>query len=506
MRTKKAMLNFIYDALPQIIISLIGFVRIKVILDILGNDTLGIYQLFGQLLAYVSLADLGLTTAIIFSLYDPIFHKNHKKINAILNGSRKVFNIIFIIMLAIGTILTFNITIFIKETTLNVIFIRTCFFVMMLSSILPYLIVPYASLFDSEQNKYRYLKYTQALSIIRVVLEVVAIVIFKNLLFIIIMSIVFVSLQNIIIIYLCKKDHKWLSLEEKEDYTFVKKTKELLPHKIGMLIANNIDVVIISTVLGLTEVVAYTSYMYIVNTLTMILSKINSSTTSGIGNLIVENKGKKNNKLFNTFIEYNAFVFFLASIICIPLYSVMSQFVGIVYGNIYVLNNYTLLLFVFLVFYSIIRNNLNIFANAAGLFKETLICVFIEIIINLSLSLVLVHYIGISGVLLATALSLLISEYLIKPFILNKHIFKDKIIKYYLENFIYIIYIIGMGYIVNKVTLLISINNLLIWFIWGILITLVNFLITLIYYYFILRKREFIVRTLCIIRGKKYEI
>ena len=131
---------------------------------------------------------------------------------------------------------------------------------------------------------------------------------------------------------------------------------------------------------------------------------------------------------------------------------------------------------------------------------------FIEIIINLSLSLVLVHYIGISGVLLATALSLLISEYLIKPFILNKHIFKDKIIKYYLENFIYIIYIIGMGYIVNKVTLLISINNLLIWFIWGISITLVNFLITLIYYYFILRKREFIVRTLCIIRGKKYEV
>ena len=130
MRTKKAMLNFIYDALPQILISLIGFIRIKVILDILGNDTLGIYQLFGQLLAYVSLADLGLTTAVIYSLYEPIFHKDHKRINSILSGTKKVFNYIFIIMLIIGTVLTFNITVFIKETTLNVTFIRLCFFFM----------------------------------------------------------------------------------------------------------------------------------------------------------------------------------------------------------------------------------------------------------------------------------------------------------------------------------------------------------------------------------------
>ena len=506
MRTKKAMLNFIYDALPQILISLIGFIRIKVILDILGNDTLGIYQLFGQLLAYVSLADLGLTTAVIYSLYEPIFHKDHKRINAILSGTKKVFNYIFIIMLIIGTVLTFNITVFIKETTLNVTFIKLCFFIMMISSILPYVIVPYASLFDSEQNKYRYLKYTQILSIIRVVLEVVFVLLFKSLLFILIMSIAFVSLQNIIIIYLCKKDHKWLSLNEEKDYSFVKKTKALIPHRIGVLIANNIDVVIISTVLGLTEVVAYTSYMYIVNTLTMIISKINPSTQSGIGNLIVENKGKKNKKVFETFIEYNAFVFFLATLVCVPLYSVMSQFVGLVYGSKYVLDTITVLLFIFLVFYSIIRNNLNIYTNAAGLFKETIICVILEIVINLSLSLVLVHYIGITGVLLATTIAYIVSEYLIKPFILNKHVFNDNIGKYYKDSFIYVIYIVLFGFLFSKLTSLIYIKNIFIWFAWGVLITLINFIFAFIYYYFILKKRDFIDRTIYIIKGKKNEI
>ena len=60
MRTKKAILNFIYDALPQLIISLLGFFRFKLILSNMGEDVLGVYQLFGQLIAYITFVDFGL--------------------------------------------------------------------------------------------------------------------------------------------------------------------------------------------------------------------------------------------------------------------------------------------------------------------------------------------------------------------------------------------------------------------------------------------------------------
>lgn len=500
MRTKKAILNFIFDAMPQLLISLIGFIRIKVILDVLGNDTLGIYQLFAQLLAYVSLAELGITTALAFSLYGPIFKNDHKRINALLSGSRKVFNYIFLIMLGIGIILTLNINIFIKDTVLDYNFIHVCFLLMLIGSILSYLIVPYTTLFDSEQNKYKYLRYTQCLSLIRAILEVIVIIVFKNLLMILIMTILFVALQNIVVIYLCKKEHPWLSLNEEKDYGFVKKTKELIPHKVGVLVANNIDVVIISAVLGLKEVVSYTSYMYIVNTLITTFSKINPSTQSGIGNLIIENDGKKNNKLYDTFIEYNAFVFFLATLICVPLFCVMTQFISLMYGSGYTLNTITLFLFVFIVFYSIIRNNLHIYTNAAGLFKETQICVFIEIVMNLSLSLILVHYIGITGVLLATAISYIVSEFLIKPSLLNKHIFKNKISKYYTDSLIYAIFAIIIGFGFHYVIGYIHINNLFMWFICGVVITLINALFTFVYYYYILKRRNFIDRIIKMIR------
>ena len=94
MRTKKVILNFLYDALPQLIISLLGFLRFKFILSNIGEDVLGVYQLFGQLLAYITFVDFGLTSAVCYSLYKPIASGDEKKINGILSGAKHVFNII----------------------------------------------------------------------------------------------------------------------------------------------------------------------------------------------------------------------------------------------------------------------------------------------------------------------------------------------------------------------------------------------------------------------------
>lgn len=502
MRTKKAALNFIYDAFPQIVISLIGFFRIKLMLDVMGNDTLGIYQLFGQLLAYVSFAELGFSNAISFSLYKPIQKKDHRKMNGILSASKFVFNIIFLVMLCAGLILTFNIGFFIKETTLAMPFIEFCFFLMLISNILTYLVAPHTILFDSEQNKYMYAKHTQFLMMIKALSELVVIVVFKSLVVMLLVDIAFSLLQNILIIYLSKKQHKWIDLKQKKNFEFWKKTKEFIPHKIGSLIAYNIDVIIISKVLGLTEVVAYSSYMYIINTLVNIISKISNASLPGIGNLLITDS----DKAYKSFLEYNSFVFYLATIICVPLYCVISQFVAICYGTQYVLSNFTVILLIFIVFYSIIRNVLLTFTNAKGLFKETLVCVYLEIAINLSLSLILVNYLGISGVILATAIAYIVSEFLLKPSILNKNIFHSNISKYYLNCFKYVLYVVPASYLFHLIVSQFAISNLLTWFICGLVIFITNFALVSCYYYFVLHETDFFERIKKLLGRGKNEI
>lgn len=478
MRTKKAILNFVYDALPQFIISLLGFLRFKFILSYIGEDVLGVYQLFGQLLAYITFVDFGLTSAVCYSLYKPIAIKDQEKINSILSGAKYVFNIITVIMFIIGIALTLGIGFFIKETSLSLGFIQICFFLMVISNVITYFVASHTILFDAEQNKYQYIRYTQILLLVKAILEIIFIIIFKNILSILILGVIVSIIQNIIIVCISKKKHKNLNLNCERDMSFWQKTKELIPHKIGTLVANNIDVLIISKFIGLAQVVTYTSYMYIINTLVTIFSKMTTASYAGIGNLLVVDK----EKAYDKFLEYNSFVFFLATLISVPLYFAISPFVSLFYGNEYVVDSITRLLFVFLVFYSIIRTVFNIFVTAAGLFKETLICVFLEIIINLGLSLILINYMGIMGVILATGIAYIVSEYIIKPSILNKNLFHNKISIYYKDCFIYVIILIINLFIFHILGNYVTLNNFVSWFIFSSLVFILNFFITFIYY------------------------
>ena len=95
------------------------------------------------------------------------------------------------------------------------------------------------------------------------------------------------------------------------------------------------------------------------------------------------------------------------------------------------------------------------------------------------LSLVLVNIIGIPGVLLATAFSVLISEYILKTKVVHKCIFRKSSKDYFIKNIkffiVFILDFIGSYYLIN----MFSINSLLKWLIFYILFTIINSLMIL---------------------------
>lgn len=489
MRTRNSIYNLLSDILPQILIIIISFFRVKIFLEYMGSDNLGVYQLYGQILSYLSLAELGLTSAAMYYLYKPISEKNYKKINAILSGVKKTFQYILIVMFIIGIVLSLNISFFFKDSNFTNTFLMITFIIAFLTNILGYFTTPYVVMFDSSQEKYKYVLHTQVLLIIRHLLQIVLIIIFKKLIVILIVELLFATLQNVIIRILFKKHYPKVEFTKEKDYCFWNKTKELIPHKIGTLVANNIDVIIISKCLGLTSVVIYNCYYYFIYNISILINRIGSATLASVGNLLVTDKKKS----YSIFLEYNSMLFFLATIICVPLAIVVSSFVGLWYGYDMVVNNFTTILFVLILFYSIIRIVLNTFVGAMALYKETLICTCTEIIINLTVSLILVNKIGIAGLLIGTLLSMIISEYLIKPYVLNKKIFNSNIFVYYLDCLKYFIFACVCYVLFYLVFMNININNLLVWFIVGVLVFIINFVVTIVYYKLI-NKLDFLSR------------
>ena len=474
MRTKKVFLNLLSEVLPQLIIAVISFVRVKIFLSYIGDEILGVYQLFGQVLAYLSLAELGLTDAAMYFLYKLLYEKKNKEISALISGVKKSFNYVMMAMLVIGFAASFLVPHLIAENTLTNPFIISCFILTLFVNVLGYFSTTYTVLFNADQNKYKYSFYTQGLLILRNIADIVVIIVLRNLYAVLAVEIIFTLLQNLVMKILFKKNYPNLSVNEKPNYVFWSKTKSLIPHKIGGLIAYNIDVILVSKILGLGHVVIYNAYYAITYVISNIIGKFSSSTIASVGNLLVAEP----KKAYSVFLEYNDMLFFIANIICVPLAVFFTPFISLWYGPNYTVGDITMYLFVFNLLYGIIRIILNVYSSAAALYKETLVCTYLEAAINLVVSLVLIlNGFGITGLLIGTASSMLISEFMIKPFILNKHIFKSSIFKYYRDSIMFFIMIIISIALFKFVMSYIAIPNLILWFIYGIIIFVLNFVL-----------------------------
>lgn len=480
MKTKRSFLNFITDVIPLIIVSILGIFKLKLFIQVLGNDTLGLYQLFNQIMVYIALVDGGLTSAVLYSLYKPNVKKDNEKMNQILVASKKAFDKIGLIIFVIAFIVSFFIKFFIKDCTFGMGYLMVVFLLFSLSNIVSYFFVPYQVLLEVKEKKYLSNLSLQIGQIVLSILEIIMLLSGFSFISILILHAIIKLLSNLVIALICKKSFPEITYKSnKPDFTFTKQLRDLMVHKINGLIGSNIDILIISKIMGLGSVAIYSVYNYIINMIKNILGKISSSIVAIIGN-----KNEEDNKrIYAIYRELNSMLFLIAIVICIPLILAINGFIDIWYEGTIATTNLTALSFCLLLFVFIIKLSTTTFVTSTGLFKETKKCAITDMSINLVLSLVLVNYLGIAGVLLATVISTFISEYIMKTIILFKKIFKKSFKEYFLGNIKYFIIAIAdfvMGYLlISQFT----INNIFLWFGVFSIFTILNLLLIVSIFY-----------------------
>ena len=275
MKTKKTLLNFITDVVPLIIISILGIYKMKLFINVLGDETLGLYQLFSQVIVYVALVDGGLSNAVLFSLYKPNAEGDKKKFNALLAGSLKCFSLIGIAIFGIALLASFFVPFLIKDCSFNYWYIILTFLLFALSSVIGYFFVPYNCLLEVKEKKYIYNLTSQIGQIVLSTCEIIMLLCGVKFEFILLMHSVVKLLSYLVEMYICKKKFPDIKLrQEQKDFSFKKHINSLIFHKINGLVGSNIDTLIISSFMGLKAVAIYSTYNYIVNMLKNILGKI----------------------------------------------------------------------------------------------------------------------------------------------------------------------------------------------------------------------------------------
>lgn len=477
MRIKSIILNFVSDVLPQIIIAIISLFRTKIFLFNLGMDVTGLYQYFGQVMTYLALMDGGLSSAINCRLYKPIAEKNYKKINQILSAANVIFIFVAVLILIVGFAVSYFIPSMINNNPFSLGYIQMAFMIYLISNVFNYLTVAQKSLFESDQRKYIVNCVFQPVIIVRSLVEIGVLLIGGDLFAILMIQAVFGLLSNILIMILCKRQYSFLNLRSKiKDFSMVKDVSNLMIYKIGSLITYNIDVIIIASKLGLAASALYSAYLLIMDNLTNIIGKLVGATMASIGDILARSKEKAK----CIFDEFNSFCFLLIAMISTPLLLVLNNFLTIWYEGKYETTFIISLFFVLNFSYYIAEIPLRVYTNAAGLFKETRFCPLIEATVNLILSLFLVQYMGIPGVLCATFISYILGNYLLKPRIIFHSVFKQRCIAYYVKNLGFIVMIAINFFVLNFIYQAFSVQSLTTWFLSSFLIFGVNSIVVII--------------------------
>ena len=104
-RTKNATRNMWMGMINKVVVLVLPFFVRTAFIYSLGSEYLGLNSLFSSILTVLNITELGFSSAVVFSMYEPIAKDDDDRICALLNYYRKIYRIIGTIILAGGIII-----------------------------------------------------------------------------------------------------------------------------------------------------------------------------------------------------------------------------------------------------------------------------------------------------------------------------------------------------------------------------------------------------------------
>lgn len=428
-RTKKSLLNSGISLTFQILNILIQFVSRKVFLEYLGTEILGLNTAVQNLLQFLNLAELGIGTAISFTLFKPLAENNKQEISEIIDLQGKIYKRIALFLLLGSAILMCFFPSIFSKIELPLWYAYASFSVYLIGSLLTYFLNYRQVLLSASQQDYKITLSYKAIMILR---NFVAIFVVKysanpfigwlvvELLFSLAASIslAHITYRSFPEIKHSKCTFKYLRAKYKN---FTTKIKQLFFHKIGAFALTQTSPLIIYAYASLTLVALYGNYLVIINGTMMLFSSVFNSVGAGIGNLVVE--GDKE-KIKNIFFEIQSLYFLVASVVCYTMFMETSNLVSLWIGNEYVLPASTLLFIIATLFIFISRWSVDHFILAYGLYGDIL-SPLIEAMLNIGLSIWFGKLWGLNGILMGVLVSQIVVIMLWKPFYLISRCFPE---------------------------------------------------------------------------------
>lgn len=487
-RTQNSIHNSTVSIITQVLTVLINFIVKTVFIHTLGSEYLGVNGLFSNIITMLSLADLGIGVAIPYSLYKPLAEHDTNKVNILMKFYAKVYNVIGMIVLFIGLSLIPFLGFIIKDMP-NIPYLSLIYALFVIHSASSYFFVYKRFLIESDQKGYITAEIIFTFSTILSIIQIILLITTKNYILFLLSSIIIVVTQNIYIsnkaiqLYPFLKEKNKGKMEKSDIQDIKKNISALFIYRVGSVITNGTDNIVISKYIGLVMVGIYSNYLLIMNSLVLILNQLFNAITSSIGNLVVTTSEKRS---ANVYEKLNLVNFWLYALCGICLFVLFNPFIKVWIGEKYLLSLEVVFLLALNFYITGMQSVTTSFRNAYGLFWKAKYRPIVMIIINLLVSIILVHFMGISGVVIGTIISRLVTVAWLDPYIVYHYGFHKSAKRYFVKYILFLVIFLFTAFITNLIVGWIPNGNL----IWFLIKAILCFIIVNIIFYLLFHSTE----------------
>ena len=439
-RTEYSAMNTTVAVVSRMAAILMGFLTRVVFTHTLSEAYVGINGLFTDILNVLSLSELGVGTAITFSLYQPIARGDEEKQKSLMKLYQNIYRGVALLVFAAGILIIPFMDVLIKNQP-DVGNLTVIYLMYLGNSVISYLLVYKRTLIDAHQKLYVGILYQTVFLIIQDIAQIFVLVFTKNFILFLTIYIICTVGTNLAIsrradrMYPFLRDREVRSLDKPEKKEIAQNIRAMLMHKIGTVVINNTDNLILSAFVGIISVGCYSNYYLVIGSIRQILDQVFLGITASVGNLGATEDTGRVKRIFEIAFFICQWLYGWAAI-C--LYELVSPFVELSFGRQYLFSS-DVVFVICLQFYILgLRKACQVFRDSLGLFWFDRYKSVVEAVLNIALSLWFVQLWGAGGIFLGTVVSTVLTSMWVEPYVLYKKRLHCPVRRYFYHLLLYV--------------------------------------------------------------------
>lgn len=446
MQVEKIFKNSFFSVLSQIILIIVGFFSQRVMNLRVGQELVGLNSVISNIIALLSVSELGIATAVVYHLYGALEHKDEEQIASLMNLYRRAYSIFALFITTAGLILLPFIHFFLKENSFAISYVRSVYLLWLIRTVLSYLLSYKRSILIADQREY----------IVSITMLIANVLNYGSIILILELSHDYVIALSINIVVEAVSNI-WISRYVEKKYPFLKRLrkkssekslisrvfhdiKNIFVTRLSNKLLYSTTSLIISSFISVSITGLYSNYTLITQSVLNVMNALSGAIQPSVGHMFIAGDKEKDYRALRQL----SFLFFLiTALVASCLYSLITPFVTDIWlTEQYRLDTGITLFCVMSCCLLILGLPLALIMNVSGLFEKERNLSILTAVINLLLALLLVKPLGIIGVLIGSCCAYIL-QLLFRAYYFFRYYLKKSPAKYLTDMALYILLIIA---------------------------------------------------------------